>query len=49
MPPVEKLLFDEAVATAHRQLREESAAGAWAAGEAMTLDEAVAYALGKVT
>jgi len=48
MPPVEKPLFDEAVATARRQLRETSAVAAWAEGEAMTLDEAVAYALGEV-
>lgn len=45
MPPVEKQLFDEAIATARRQLSQEAAADAWAKGETMTLDEAVAYAL----
>jgi len=49
MPPVEKQLFDEVVVTARRQLNEEAAAIAWARGEAMTLDEAVAYALTEVT
>ncbi|MFN8492562.1 MAG: BTAD domain-containing putative transcriptional regulator [Caldilineaceae bacterium] len=44
-PPVEKKLVDDAVAQARQQLTDEVAATAWAAGEAMTLDEAVAYAL----
>lgn len=48
MPPVAKQPFDEAVAVARQHLCEEAAATAWAKGEAMTLDEAVIYALAAV-
>lgn len=44
-PPVEMKLIDDAVARARHQLPTTLAATAWAAGEAMTLDQAVAYAL----
>jgi tetratricopeptide (TPR) repeat protein len=44
-PPVEGKLLEEAVAAARQQLSDAVAASAWAAGEAMALDEAVAYAL----
>ncbi|MCE7981656.1 MAG: hypothetical protein DYG89_10720 [Caldilinea sp. CFX5] len=49
MPPVEKQFFDEAIVTARGQLAEEATTSAWAKGEAMTLDETVAYALAEVT
>lgn len=49
MPPVEKQSFAEAAATARQQLSKEVAAIAWATGAAITLDEAVAYALTKGT
>lgn len=45
IPPVEKQLFAEAIATARRQLRAEVADAAWVEGEAITLDQAVLYAL----
>ena len=44
-PPVEKKLLEDAIALARRQLTPEAATTAWATGAAMTLDEAMAYAL----
>jgi predicted ATPase/DNA-binding SARP family transcriptional activator len=44
-PPLTRAALDHAAAWARQQLSTERAATAWAAGEAMTLDEAVAYAL----
>jgi tetratricopeptide (TPR) repeat protein len=44
-PPVEKKLVDDAIALARQQLTPEAATAAWAEGAAMTLDEALTYAL----
>lgn len=44
-PPVEKKLVDEALAVARQHLTSDAAATAWVTGSAMTLDEAVTYAL----
>jgi predicted ATPase/transcriptional regulator with XRE-family HTH domain len=44
-PPVEGRLLEDAVTAARQQISDAVAASAWAAGEAMALDEAVAYAL----
>jgi hypothetical protein len=44
-PPVGKKLIDNAIALARQQLTPEAATAAWATGTAMTLDEALAYAL----
>jgi predicted ATPase/DNA-binding SARP family transcriptional activator len=45
MVPHERTWHDRAVAAARAGLGEQAFAAAWAAGRAMTLDEAVAYAL----
>jgi hypothetical protein len=44
-PPLARAALDQVVGEARRRLSAEEAEAAWAAGEAMTLDEAVAYAL----
>lgn len=46
LPPVIQAQFDAMVASVRRQLDEETAASTWFEGEAMALDEAVAFALG---
>ncbi|MBA3530321.1 MAG: tetratricopeptide repeat protein, partial [Ardenticatenales bacterium] len=45
LEPIEQGLYDEAHAITHAQLSEEELAVAWVEGQAMTLDEAVAFAL----
>lgn len=45
LPPVERSRLDHLCATARRHLSADEADAAWAEGAAMTLDEAVAYAL----
>lgn len=45
LPPVEQKRFDQICATARQELGSATATVAWATGAAMTLDEAVAYAL----
>lgn len=45
LPPPAKTLLDQAVAAARQSLTKDIAYADWAAGEAMTLDEAVAQAL----
>jgi hypothetical protein len=44
-PPLARAALDQVVGEARRCLSAEEAKAAWAAGEAMTLDEAAAYAL----
>ncbi|MFN8489179.1 MAG: BTAD domain-containing putative transcriptional regulator [Caldilineaceae bacterium] len=44
-PPVEKQLIDDAISLARQALTPEAATAAWATGAAMTLDEAMTYAL----
>ncbi|HYN88621.1 MAG TPA: tetratricopeptide repeat protein, partial [Ardenticatenaceae bacterium] len=41
----EQAVYDQGVAAARRELDEDAFAAAWNEGQAMTLDEAVAYAL----
>lgn len=48
LPPVLQRNFDQMIASARQQLAPNASATAWATGEAMTLDEAVAYALAEV-
>jgi hypothetical protein len=43
--PDERRDYERIVATARAQLGEEAFAMAWAAGRAMSLDQAIAYAL----
>jgi hypothetical protein len=43
--PVDRDDHERAVALAHARLGEETFAAAWAEGQAMSLEEAVAYAL----
>ncbi len=45
LPPNERDRYDREVAALREALGEEAFAAAWAAGRAMTLEEAVAYAL----
>lgn len=45
LPVLLKTKFEEMVAAARQQLSQDAATTAWATGEAMTLEEAVAYAL----
>lgn len=45
LPPIPQKHFDQTVASARCQLSTEEADAAWDAGAAMTLDEAVVYAL----
>jgi tetratricopeptide (TPR) repeat protein len=44
-PPLARAALDQSVSEARRRLSAEEAEAAWAAGEAMTLDEAAGYAL----
>jgi hypothetical protein len=43
--PADREALDQAVALARAGLEEVAAAAAWAEGQAMTLEQAVAYAL----
>ncbi|RIK26780.1 MAG: hypothetical protein DCC55_39770 [Chloroflexi bacterium] len=45
LPPVERAHVDRLCTVARQALTADDADAAWAAGMAMTLDEAVAYAL----
>jgi hypothetical protein len=45
--PVDKDDYERDVALARAQLGEEAFAAAWAEGQAMSLEEAIAYALGE--
>jgi non-specific serine/threonine protein kinase len=45
IPPSERLRYDRLVVTVRAQLDEETFAAAWAAGQALTLEQAVAEAL----
>ena len=45
LPPGERADYDRDLASAHAQLDEATFAAAWAEGQAMTLEQAVAYAL----
>jgi predicted ATPase/transcriptional regulator with XRE-family HTH domain len=44
--PAARATYERALAVARAQLGEEAFAAAWAAGQAMTLEQAIAYALG---
>lgn len=48
LPPVYQASFDQLLLLARQALSEDAAAAAWAAGQTLTLDEAVVYALTKV-
>jgi predicted ATPase/class 3 adenylate cyclase len=45
LPPVERADYERDLAGAHSQLDEAAFATAWAAGQALTLEQAIAYAL----
>jgi hypothetical protein len=45
MPPGEHLDYERAMTGARAQLGEEAFAPTWAAGQAMTMEQAIAYAL----
>jgi tetratricopeptide (TPR) repeat protein len=45
--PAARLLYERSIATARAQLGEGGFAAAWAAGGALTLEQAIAYALGE--
>jgi hypothetical protein len=45
LPPVMRAEYERNVAAARAQLGEEAFAAAWAAGRAMTVEQAIAYAL----
>ena len=45
LPPVERADYERDVAAARSQLDEAAFATAWAAGQALTLEQAIAYAL----
>ena len=45
LPPDEQETYDRTVISARTQLDDEAFAAAWAEGRAMTLEQAVAYAL----
>jgi hypothetical protein len=45
MAPPDRPVVDRAVAATRRSLGEEAFAAAWAEGRAMTLEQALAYAL----
>ena len=45
--PVERRTFEPAVAAARASLGEEAFAAAWVEGRAMSLEQAIAYALEK--
>jgi hypothetical protein len=45
LPPVERLEYEQAVACVRSTLSDDAFSTAWAEGQAMSLDQAVAYAL----
>ncbi len=45
LPPVDRRRYDVAIADIRAQLDEPTFAAAWAEGQAMTLEQAIAYAL----
>jgi predicted ATPase len=45
LPPIERPVHDRQIATIHAQLDERTMALAWASGQVMSVDEAIAYAL----
>ena len=45
LPPVDRWWYERYLATARAQLDERSWEAAWAEGQAMTLEQAIAYAL----
>lgn len=45
MPPVDREKFNQEIALAHKELTSQAAATAWAEGEGMTLEEAIAAAV----
>jgi hypothetical protein len=45
LTPVDRTVFDRYAATIRAQLNEAHFSAAWAEGEAMTLEQAIAYAL----
>jgi hypothetical protein len=45
LPPTHRTIYDRDVAAALAQLGDDAFAGAWAAGRALTLDQAIAEAL----
>jgi hypothetical protein len=45
--PEARAAFEQEKAAAHAQLGEAAFAAAWAAGRAMTLDQAISYAVAK--
>jgi tetratricopeptide (TPR) repeat protein len=47
LPPINRADYERDVAAARAQLHEDAFAAAWAAGRAMTLEQAIAEALGK--
>jgi predicted ATPase len=47
MPPAFQASYDGIVAAAHQGMEDEAFAAAWEEGKAMTLDQAIAYALGE--
>jgi hypothetical protein len=47
VPPSERAAQEHAVAAAHAALGEDAFAAAWAKGQSMSLEHAIAYALGE--
>jgi hypothetical protein len=47
LPPPERATYDATVATARAALGEDTFAAAWAAGQALPLEQAIAEALGE--
>jgi hypothetical protein len=47
LPPVDRADYDRDVASAHAQLDEVTFDAAWAAGQALTLEQAIAEALNR--
>jgi predicted neutral ceramidase superfamily lipid hydrolase len=45
IPPVDRADYDRILAAVRAQLDEQTFAAAWAEGRAMTLEQAIAYAL----
>ena len=49
VPPLERPFYDHIVATTRRSLDTATFAAAWAEGQSMPLEEAIAYALGNTS
>jgi hypothetical protein len=47
LSPSERVIYQRSVAAARAQLEDATFAAAWAAGQAMTLEQAIAYAFGE--